>query len=210
MAAAPSSISVGGTVTLSVDVKNLGPGDASGVVLDAALPSGLRAVSATSTVGSCDTSVRCSIGALPVDSKATATIVATGTEAGTFTPSASAAGSEPDPDAGNDAAASVVTVKPAPVADLSVALSDAPDPVVAGGTISYTARINNGGPNVARDVTFTDPLPPGLTLTSLSPTTRCTLAGGTISCAFGSLGSGGNSKVFITVRTSATRYFSKP
>src|SRR6185295_9210363 len=94
-------------------------------------------------------------------------------------------------------------VEPAPVADLSVTLTDAPDPVVVGGTISYTARITNGGPNVARDVTFTDTLPVGLTLTSLNPTTRCSPSGGTISCAFGSLGPGGNSRVFISVRTTA-------
>ena len=203
MDVAPHSTTVGGTVTLTTDVKNLGPGDASGVTLDEPLPSGLRAVSATSTAGTCDTSVRCTIGALPTGAKATVTVVATGTQPGTFSPTASASGSEPDPSAGNDVATSDVTVEAAPVADLSMTLSDAPDPVVAGGTFAYTARISNAGPNAAQGVTLTDTLPAGVTVTSMKPGTKCRQTGATVSCALGSVAAGATSTAVLTVRPDA-------
>ena len=34
-------------------------------------------------------------------------------------------------------------------ADLSVTLADAPDPVAAGGTLTYTVGVVNGGPSAA-------------------------------------------------------------
>jgi uncharacterized repeat protein (TIGR01451 family) len=198
--AAPPSVPVNGSVTLTVEVKNLGPGDASGVVLYDAVPAALDVASATSTVGSCDEAVHCAIGSLSSGGKATVTIVATTTRPGTFDTIASVSGAEPDPDAGNDAATASVTVEQAPRADLSVTIGDAPDPVAAGDTVAYTARIANGGPNVAQNVTLSDPLPAGATLVALKPGAKCSLGGGIVSCSLGSMAAGGIATVVVTVR----------
>lgn len=47
------------------------------------------------------------------------------------------------------------------VADLAVAKSDSPDPVQAGGLLTYRIPVTNNGPSTAEDVTLTDTLPRG-------------------------------------------------
>ena len=44
-------------------------------------------------------------------------------------------------------------------ADLSIAKSDSPDPVVAGTQLTYTLEVENDGPDIALDVVVTDTLP---------------------------------------------------
>ena len=46
-------------------------------------------------------------------------------------------------------------------ADLGVSKQGEPNPVVAGGQVTYTVTVSNDGPSTARDVTITDTLPAG-------------------------------------------------
>ncbi len=48
-------------------------------------------------------------------------------------------------------------------ADISIAKTDTPDPVVAGQTLTYTLVVNNAGPSNAANVAVTDTLPVGVT-----------------------------------------------
>ncbi|MEM1332021.1 MAG: hypothetical protein AAGG08_01065, partial [Actinomycetota bacterium] len=72
-----------------------------------------------------------------------------------------------------------------------VAKTDAPDPVVAGGTITYTVSARNNGPATARDATITDTVPANTTLVSTSLPAGCTTTGtapgSTITCELGTL-----------------------
>ena len=54
-------------------------------------------------------------------------------------------------------------------ADLAVAKSDAPDPVLAGNTLTYTLQVTNTGPSDATGVTLTDTLPPEVSFVSADP-----------------------------------------
>ncbi len=58
------------------------------------------------------------------------------------------------------------TPTPLPGADLSVSKTDAPDPVVSGGSVTYTVVVTNNGPAIAVNVGVTDPLPNGTTFAS--------------------------------------------
>jgi len=53
-------------------------------------------------------------------------------------------------------------------ADLVVAKTDSPDPVIAGGNVTYTITVTNNGPNNANTVTVIDTLPPNMTYQSVS------------------------------------------
>ena len=66
----------------------------------------------------------------------------------------------PDPDASDNSASFTVTASP--TADISVTKVAAPDPVVAGQKVTWTATVANAGPSNAAGVVFTDPLPPGV------------------------------------------------
>ena len=83
-----------------------------------------------------------------------------------------------------------------PLADLGVAIDDAPDPVAPGATLTYSMTARNLGPNPAVGVSLTDALPAGTTFESLAAPTSwsCTTpavgATGTVTCTIGALPAG--------------------
>ena len=62
-----------------------------------------------------------------------------------------------------------------PSADLSMATIDTPDPVTAGGTVSYTVTITNAGPSPASGLQVTDTLPGNATFMSATAPAGWTL-----------------------------------
>lgn len=104
---------------------------------------------------------------------------------------------------------------PAPVgsADLSLTKSDSPDPVAAGGALTYSIQVINAGPDAATNVTVTDKLPKGVSFTSAASTQGSCSANGkgpTVTCTLGTLPSGAgptynSTPVTITIRVLAPR-----
>ena len=117
---------------------------------------------------------------------------ATGSLVNTVTVSPPAGVSDPVP--GNDSATDTDTLTPE--ADLGLSLSDTPDPVASGGTLTYTLQATNLGPSASSGVTVTDTLSGVLTLVSSSP--GCSTAGGTVTCALG--GSTPNASQTVTLQ----------
>jgi uncharacterized repeat protein (TIGR01451 family) len=74
-------------------------------------------------------------------------------------------------------------------ADVSVLKTASPEPVAAGGTLTYTISVSSEGPDDASNVVLTDPLPPGVLFQSVSPnagwicTTPAANATGTLTCS---------------------------
>jgi uncharacterized repeat protein (TIGR01451 family) len=63
--------------------------------------------------------------------------------------------------------------------------TDNPDPVPAGGLVTYTARITNSAIDDALNVSLAVPVPAGTTF--VSTTAPCALAAGTVTCALGTV-----------------------
>lgn len=85
-------------------------------------------------------------------------------------------------------------------ADLSLAMSDAPDPLSVGTSLTYTIVVANAGPDEATGVSMSDQLPIGTTYVSaISTQGSCSLAGNTLTWAVGSLSSGASATVTIVV-----------
>jgi uncharacterized repeat protein (TIGR01451 family) len=82
------------------------------------------------------------------------------------------------------------------ITDLEITKTGTPDPVLAGGNITYTITITNHGPNAAVNALWNDVLPLPLTFVSLSPVagwscnTPTPGTNGTVSCANPSFGVG--------------------
>jgi uncharacterized repeat protein (TIGR01451 family) len=83
-------------------------------------------------------------------------------------------------------------------ADLSVTLTDSPDPVTRGSNLTYTLVVRNAGPNPAATVKLIDTLPAGVTFVSAS--TGCRLASGKVTCNLGTLANGASMTKTVVVR----------
>ena len=86
-------------------------------------------------------------------------------------------------------------------ADLGVALTVLPNPVLAGQNLTYTATVTNKGPALATSVTLTDALPASVTFVSASP--GCVNLGGKVVCNIGTLPSGGVTNFTVVVTPTA-------
>ena len=103
-----------------------------------------------------------------------------------------------DPVPGNDSASDSEPLTPR--ADLAIAATDAPDPVTPGAALTYTLSVTNLGPSTSPAMTVTDALPAEVAFTGAP---GCTQAGGTVTCALGSLAPAGTASVTIQVTVSA-------
>ncbi len=73
-------------------------------------------------------------------------------------------------------------------ADLSLTISDSPDPVATGAVLTYTIKVHNAGPDPATNTAVTDGLPSGVSLVSItSPAGSCSKTGGKQVCDLGTV-----------------------
>jgi uncharacterized repeat protein (TIGR01451 family) len=183
---APDPVKAGTPFTCTIEVTNQGPGLPRDVVVTDALATAVDP--AEYTVGSatvtwqgvanppapapCDVSpdrkVTCKLGSVPLaPAKAVITVQATSLQGGAFTDTATVTTASTDPTGGNNTASDTVTV--IPQADLRVAKTAAPSPVLAGGDLTYTVTTTNDGPSTAQNVSLTDQLPPSTEFKSATP-----------------------------------------
>jgi bacillolysin len=91
-------------------------------------------------------------------------------------------------------------VTPADEADLSLSVTDSPDPIEVGNDLTYALDVTNNGPDTATDVTLTDTLPASVSFVSVTPSApTCNESSGTVTCDLGSLNNGDTSTVTIVV-----------
>lgn len=88
-------------------------------------------------------------------------------------------------------------VTPGTNADLAVRLSDAPDPIAVGATLSYTLSVTNHGPDPATGASLTLALPASAGFQSASA--GCALGGATVTCNIGALAAGAGVVRTVTV-----------
>jgi uncharacterized repeat protein (TIGR01451 family) len=88
--------------------------------------------------------------------------------------------------------------------DISVRVTDTPDPVALGGNITYAITVNNTGPASATSVVVTNVLDPNAALVSASPSQGTVVTNGNvIVCSLGSLSGSGSATVNIVARAMA-------
>ena len=174
----PDPVTAGANLTYTITVSNNGPSSAVSPSLSDAMPADSAFVSLASPAGwSCTTPpvggtgpISCSAASLAAGANDVFTLVAqvgASIPAGTsLTTTATVASSTPDGNAGNNSALATTTV--AVSADLSISTIGTPDPVLAGGNITYTVNVANNGPSTASSVSITDAVPANTTFVSAS------------------------------------------
>lgn len=213
--ATPSTVNAGNNIAYTQTVTNNGPAAASTVSFTEAIPANTTFVSVSAPAGwtcTTTTSVTCTNPSLAAGASADIIIfvnVAPSVAAGTITANSSVSSATSDPTLSNNS--TVVTTLVQDKCDLAVTNGDAPDPVAAGGNITYTQTVSNSGPSNCSTATFTEVVPTNTTFQSLTPVPSgwsCTLptvgsAGGTISCSDPSVAPGSSSSFPVVVKVNA-------
>ena len=147
-------------------------------------------VSVSTTLGTCTGTgpVTCTITTLPVGNSATITLTLNANTLGTMSNNATVTSNDPDPNTANNSSTVNVTVNPG--ANLSLGITDAPDPVNPGANTTYTVTINNAGPDPATNATVAFTMSGGSILSSTSGSFTCSGTGASSSCTTPSLASG--------------------
>ncbi|MBO9662261.1 DUF11 domain-containing protein, partial [Dokdonella sp.] len=166
--ASTTTPNLGANVSFTITVRNAGPNDATGVVIDDPLPAGLNFVSATATVGSYDAATGMwTLGDLAAAAEATLTIVATVGMPGELTNTATVAASDQhDPNPANDSGGVTINGQAADIQVLKTVDESNP---TRGDTVTFTVTVTNLGPSAASGVRIEEQLPAGLTFVGATP-----------------------------------------
>ena len=151
----PDPVRVNDPLTYTIVVTNYGPNTATSVIVTDTLPSGTTYVSASTTQGSCNTTVICNLGNLARTASATITIVVTPTAAtSTLSNTATVSATQKDHVPANNSASTTTTVnlRPTTVTYSGATSGDYHDPATMAGTLIDTAT---GAYVVGATVTFT-------------------------------------------------------
>jgi len=172
----PTQIAVGGTITYTQVVTNSGPSNCGTATFTEPFPNNTTLVSFTPvpTGWTCTTtgSISCSNPSVAPGSVSTFTLKVTvnaGTTAGTIiSDTATGASATHDSNPANNSATVTIGVASGTQADLSITNLASPNPVMAGGTITYTQTVTNNGPATATTVVLSEAVPANTTFASLS------------------------------------------
>ena len=186
-------------LTYTLSVLNFGPDDATGVTATDTLPPEVTFVSASAGCTHSSGVVTCALGELAGNDSTEATItVATPPTPGTVSNTATVAGNETDPDTTNNEHTIETLIRDP--ADLGVTVSDSPDPITTGSTLTYTTVVTNAGPGDAPSVSMTQTLHRRTTFVSVTSTAgTCDGGSGTVSCDLGTINNGNSVTITITV-----------
>lgn len=151
----PDPAIVRAPLVVTATVKNTGPDAATNVELtDTITPAGLPFENIQLSQGTETTynnTVFANLGTLPAGSAATVAVTVTPRDPNQIACWVNAFADQPDPDINNNMVGASVPVGAAE-ADLSVAVTDSPDPVMVGGNLRYSVTVMNHGPSSAEGV----------------------------------------------------------
>lgn len=200
----PDPVKVGQDLTYSIAVTNGGSSTATEVSMRDQLPATVSFVSSTVTQGSCSGSstVVCSLGNLGKGANAAVEIVVRANEAGDIVNTASVSGKQKDPSQANNQSSASTHVDPQQEADLSIAMTDEPDPYVPRTQpLTFTITVHNAGPSNVTSARMRDDLPDNVYLAASITASQgiCGYSYGSVNCDLGELAVGSTATVTISV-----------
>ncbi|MDF1841148.1 MAG: DUF11 domain-containing protein [Rubripirellula sp.] len=205
----PTTVVIGNNVSFTLTLTNAGPSNATGVIVEDQLPTGISFVSSTPSQGSYVSSTGLwNVGTVASSGTATLTLVgrvdAPGEKtniAQVFAADQEDINSTPgnnDPNENDQDSATIA----APQINLSLTKGASPTTVVVGENVTFTIMVSNAGPNEATGVTVLDQLPSGVAFVS-SNATQGTYNSSTGIWNIGAISVGGSRTLTITANVTA-------
>ncbi|BCU78627.1 hypothetical protein llg_33420 [Luteolibacter sp. LG18] len=216
----PDPVVAGTNLTYTITVVNNGPSAAASVSLGDTLPAGTTFVSLSSVggwspttpaVGASGSITVTKASVAPAESASFTLVVqvAASVVNGTvISNTATVSTTTTELNSGNNSSTATTTVSTS--ADLSVTMTDSPDPVTAGQNITYTVNYSNAGPSDAAGVSVSDTLPAGTTFVSSSApggwSTSAPAVGssGTVTFTSPSVANGGSGSFTIVAKVASS------
>jgi uncharacterized repeat protein (TIGR01451 family) len=201
LSASPDPAPLGSPITYTLIVANNGPSTANGTVATVSFPANFTNIvvdaGQSSSMIAADNTVTINIGILPASSSISIVIMASPTATGIANTTASVTSSLADPDSTNNMMSLAVNV--ANAADLGVAISASPDPVLAGQELLYTVVVTNNGPSAASSPVVTDVLPGSVTFDPTLSSPGLVFSNGTVTDNLGALLANDTATIIIAV-----------
>jgi uncharacterized repeat protein (TIGR01451 family) len=184
-------------------VANIGPSGATGVSAALTLPAGVTLDGLPEGCRQALEGVTCTLANVPADAHVSVNVPMM---VGEFTRDplqavASVSAQEADSDPDNGSAS--LTTRVDTSADVHVAASAAPNPVVAGNFLTYTINVTNDGPSGAIGATLTHALPAGVMFVPAMTSSGCTNTGGLVMCTLKNLAAGATTQLEVVAVPSA-------
>lgn len=208
--ASAESVAAGDQFSYLLRATNAGPSDVGDATIADALPAGLRVDAIEPSQGACTNAagnLSCRLGALRAGDSALVLVFARPDAAlagSSVVNRATVSSSLPDPDPSNDTASQAIAVTaagaPQPDTDLVVDKTVAGDAVQVGGTVGYTIRVTNRGPQVARDATLVDGYPRDASIVDVRTSVGDCQRTPVLVCRFGDLAPGATAVVTLVTR----------
>jgi uncharacterized repeat protein (TIGR01451 family) len=197
---APNPVAAGANLTYTLTYANNGNAPATAVVLTDPIPANTTFVSATNGGTKTGSAVTWNLGTLAAGGTGSAQFVVQVTSPLTNGSTITNSGGNIDctETAAVTAAPAATSVASSPV--LTVLASDAPDPVAAGASVTYTLTYANGGNAVATQTTLTASLPANTTF--VSATAGGVYSAGAVTWGLGQVTTGANGTVQLVARVS--------
>jgi uncharacterized repeat protein (TIGR01451 family) len=203
--AGPNPVDLGGTLRYRLAIRNNGPAEATGVLVEDRLPPGVTLLDVRVSQGSCvgTTLISCDLGRLASGGGARIALTVRVDSPGDLLNVARVTADQRDSNAANNVAAVVTdvsTFEPDAVADLGVTKSASASTLLVDDTLTYSIVATNNSPDPATGVIVTDTLPQGAVLVSVTPSQGSCSGTGIIVCEIGSLAGGASATVTLVVR----------
>lgn len=199
----PDPVLNGETVTLIATVSNDGPGDVAAATMDLTISQGAFGA-INPAQGSCTPSGRdlsCSLAGIFAAGSVEISVEVIPETAGELITSATASSERQDSATSNNSAEERTVVLAATDADLTLTMTDSPDPVELGDTLQYQINVQNNGPAAATNLLVTDQLDSRLRFDAADTggTGSCSDNGGTVTCEIANLNSGAGVAIVLDV-----------